>query len=79
MTTTTERPPLTARQQDVLDWIVGYIDVRGYSPTIREIASHYGWKTPNAVACHLKPLRKKGYITWQDGCSRTLRVIGGDA
>lgn len=79
MTTATERQPLTARQQDVLDWISGYIDVKGYSPTVREIANHYGWKTPNSVMCHLNPMRKKGYITWQDGCSRTLRVIGGDA
>lgn len=79
MTTATERQPLTARQQDVLDWIVGYIDTHGYSPTVREIANHYGWRTPNSVMCHLTPMRKKGYVTWQDGCSRTLRVIGGDA
>jgi repressor LexA len=77
--TTTERQPLTPRQQDIRDWIAGYIDVHGYSPTVKEIANHYGWRTPNSAKCHLNPMRKKGYITWQDGCSRTLRVIGGDA
>ena len=79
MTTATDRQPLTPRQQDVLDWISGYIDVHGYSPTVREIQHAYGWKTPNAAKCHLEPMRKKGYVIWQDGCSRTLRVIGGDA
>ena len=74
-----ERQPLTARQQDVLNWISGFIDTRGYSPTVREIQHAYGWKTPAATTCHLVPMRKKGYVTWQDGCSRTLRVIGGDA
>lgn len=78
MTTATERPPLTPRQQDVLMWISGYIDVHGFSPTVREIGSHYGFSL-NGVKTHLNALRRKGYITWQDGCSRTLRVIGGDA
>lgn len=78
MTTTTERQPLTARQQDIRDWIAGYIDVHGFSPTVREIGSHYGFTT-NGVKTHLNALRRKGWVTWQDGCSRTLRVIGGDA
>ena len=79
MTTATEREPITARQTDVLNWIAGFIDVHGYSPTVREIQHAYGWKTTNATMCHLHPLRRKGYVTWVDGCSRTLRVIGGDA
>ena len=78
MTTATDRQPLTPRQQDVLDWISGYIDVHGYSPTIRQIGNAFGWTT-NGVVCHLRPMRKKGWITWQDGEARTLRVIGGDA
>ena len=79
MTTTTERLPLTARKRDLLTWISGYIDTHGYSPTVREIQHAYGWTTTNSVMCHLNPLRKHGYVTWQDGCSRTIRVIGGDA
>jgi repressor LexA len=79
MTEATERQPLTARQTDVLTWISGFIDTHGYSPTVREIQHAYGWKTPAATMCHLIPMRKKGYVEWQDGCSRTLRVIGGDA
>lgn len=78
MTTATERQPLTPRQTDIRNWIAGYIDVHGFSPTVREIGSHYGFTT-NGVKTHLNALRRKGFVTWQDGCSRTLRVIGGDA
>jgi len=76
---TTKRQPLTPRQQDVLNWISGYIDTHGFSPTLREIQHAYGWKAVSAVQCFLEVLRKKGYVTWQEGCQRTIRVIGGDA
>jgi len=76
--TTTLPTTLTPRQQEVLLWIRGYIDTHGYSPTIREIASGFGWTT-NGVMCHLRPMRRKGVVVWLDGHSRTIRVIGGDA
>jgi len=78
MTEATERQPLTPRQQEVLAWISGYIDVHGFSPTIRQIGHAFGW-TVNGVVCHLRPMKKKGWITWIEGEARTLRVIGGDA
>ena len=78
MTEAVERQPLTARQQDVLNWIAGYIDTHGFSPTIRQIGHAFGW-TVNGVACHLRPMKKKGWITWVDGEARTIRVIGCDA
>jgi repressor LexA len=74
MTTTTRRP-LTPRQQSVLDWISGFIDVHGYSPTVREVAFAFNLKSPNAVTVHLNPLRKKGYLTWIDGKPRTIRPV----
>jgi len=75
--TETSREPLTPRKRDIVSWISGYIDTHGYSPTVSEIQHAYGWSSTNSVMCHLTPLREKGYVTWQDGCSRTLRVIGG--
>lgn len=73
-TTTVERRPLTARQLDVLHWIVGFADSHGYPPTIREIGHAYGWTT-NGVKSHLEAMRKKGWVSWVDGHSRTLRVL----
>ena len=65
-------------REDRVRGIAGYIDGHDYGPTVREIASHYGWTT-NGVAGHLKALRRKGRITWQEGQSRTIRVVRGDA
>lgn len=69
---------LTPRQQDVLEFIEGWIDTHGFSPTVREISHHYK-TTVNGMVCHLKALRRKGRITWHEGQSRTIRVVRGDA
>lgn len=74
MSTTIQRRPLTPRQRDVLLWIDGFTDSHGYPPTIREIGNAYGWTT-NGVKSHLDPMRKKGWLTWTEGHSRTLRVL----
>ena len=87
MTTATERQPLTPRQQDILQWIAGFIDTHGYPPTYRQIGHHYGWKSPGAaVATHLQSLERKGVVTREPGQARTLKltplgmaIIGGDA
>lgn len=78
MSTIEEPQPLTPRQQDVLEWISGFIDTHGFSPTIREIGHAYGW-TVNGAMSHLRPMQKKGRVTWMPKQSRTIRVIGGDA
>ena len=66
---------LTPRQREILAWVDAYIASHGFSPTCRELATAFGFKGPNGAACHLRPLRRKGVITWIDGKSRTLRVI----
>lgn len=53
---------LTARQQEVLAFIRKHYREQGCAPTIREIAVGMGIKSPNAVAGHLRPLSRKGYI-----------------
>lgn len=77
MTATHELKPLTNRQREILVWLAQYIADHGYSPTIRELCQAFGFDSPNGAMCHLVPLRKKGWITWQDGQARTLRVIEG--
>ena len=74
MTTATIKP-LTQRQQSVLDWIVGFINVHDYGPTVREICFAFNFKNPNAASVHLNQLRKKGRITWEDGKARTIRIV----
>jgi repressor LexA len=77
--TVVDRDPLTSKQLKLLRWVEKYIGTNGYSPTVREIASHFDISSLNGVMCHLHAMRKKGYVTWQEKQARTLRVIGGDA
>lgn len=73
--TTAAPTELTPRQREILAWVDAYIASHGFSPTCRELAASFGFKGPNGAACHLRPLRRKGVITWIDGKPRTLRVI----
>lgn len=52
---------LTNRQEQVLGFVQSYARVRGYPPTIREIASHFGFG-PRAAKEHLDLIEKKGFI-----------------
>ena len=63
---------LTVRQQKVYDFIEERISVRGYSPTVREIAEGMGIKSPNAVIAHLRALERKGAIRRAANKSRAI-------
>lgn len=77
MTSTTERISLTERQREILVWLAKYIQANGYSPTLRELCQAFDFKSPNGAACHLGPLKRKGWIRWEEGHSRTLRIAEG--
>lgn len=77
-TTLTERQPLTQRQQEVFQFICDYRQRKGYCCTIREVAEACGSTNVTAAMCHLWPLKKKGWITWEENQSRTIRPVGGD-
>ena len=70
----TKDTPATPRQLEVRAWIAKYCECTGYHPTIREVATAFGFKSPNGVMCHLRPLRARGLVSWIDGRSRTLRA-----
>lgn len=53
---------LTAKQQEILAYIRGYIEANGYPPAIRDIGQAFAIRSPNGVMCHLKALKTKGYI-----------------
>jgi SOS-response transcriptional repressor LexA len=65
--------PLTARQQEVLECIRE--KARMYGPTVREIASQLGIKSPNGVVCHLETLERKGYIRRSKKIARGIEVV----
>lgn len=71
MTTT---PKLTARQQQILDLIEQTIASTGAPPTRAEIATAFGFRSPNAAEDHLQALARKGVIQLVGGTSRGIRL-----
>jgi repressor LexA len=65
---------LTHRQREVLDFIVDRQQRGGAIPTVREIAEHFGFASPNAAAQHLRLIEKKGHIRLLKGRARGIVV-----
>ncbi len=66
---------LTYRQKAVLDFIHRMVERRGYPPSLREIAHHFGMVGTRAVEKHIQALEKKGYLKKGTG-ARALEVMG---
>jgi repressor LexA len=67
-------PRLTARQQQILDWIRGHLEATGMPPTRAEIAAGLGFSTASSAEDHLQALAKKGALELTPGASRGLRL-----
>lgn len=68
------KPKLTKRQQEVYEFITDKIRSRGYGPTVREIGTAFGIRSPNGVMCHLQALVKKGLILREPNMSRAISI-----
>jgi repressor LexA len=66
---------LTEKQERILTMILGYIEERGYPPSIREIGNAFGISSLRGVTVHLDALERKGYIK-RMSTSRSITVIG---
>ncbi|KOE63866.1 transcriptional repressor LexA [Aggregatibacter actinomycetemcomitans] len=67
--------PLTARQQEVHDFLKHHLETTGMPPTRAEISKELGFRSPNAAEEHLKALAKKGVIEIVSGTSRGIRLL----
>ena len=65
---------LTTAQDQLLDWIKSYINDFHHSPSIRQMMVGMGLKSPAPIQSRLKHLQEKGYISWQEGKARTLKL-----
>jgi repressor LexA len=62
---------LTARQQEVLDFIRRQLELTGFSPSSREIQAHFGFQSQTAAMNHLRALERKGAINRTPGKARS--------
>ena len=67
---------LTARQQQIYDYIVAFTAENGYPPSVREIGDALDLKSPSTVHFHLKGLEEAGMINKAEGKTRAISVPG---
>jgi len=71
------REELTSTQEKVLNFLRNFLHEKGFPPTLREIAFHFGLKGPKAPQKTLHILEKKGYLRRVPGGSRAIEILGG--
>src|SRR5215467_3588034 len=67
---------LTARQQQIWDFLIRYVDDRGYPPTVREIGEAVGLASPSTVHAHLANLERAGLLRRDPTKPRALELVG---
>ena len=67
---------LTSTQKKVLIFLKDFLREKGFPPTLREIASHFGLTGPKAPQKTLNILERKGYIRRVPGLSRGTEILG---
>jgi repressor LexA len=67
---------LTARQQQIWDFLIRYVDDHGYPPTVREIGEAVGLASPSTVHAHLANLERAGLLRRDPTKPRALELSG---
>jgi repressor LexA len=65
----------TPRQRQILDFIQATQQGKGETPSLREIARHFGFRSMTAAADHIRALRRKGVLAGRPRRARALRVV----
>ncbi len=65
---------ITARQQEILTFIQQTVEQKGYPPSLREIAGHFGMVGTRGAFKHVAALIRKGHLRKGPG-ARALEVI----
>jgi repressor LexA len=72
----TGSPLLTARQQEIWQFLADYVDEHGYPPTVREIGDAVGLASPSTVHAHLANLERAGLLRRDPTKPRALELVG---
>lgn len=66
---------ISAKQQEILEYIKETILKKGYPPAVREICEAVRLKSTSSVHSHLEQLEKNGYIRRDPTKPRTIEII----
>ncbi|HEX3081898.1 MAG TPA: transcriptional repressor LexA, partial [Candidatus Saccharimonadia bacterium] len=67
--------PLTKRQKEVLDYVTQFIELHGYAPSYREIASYFKYGSVATVAEHIESLVSKGMLSKSENEARSIQLV----
>lgn len=66
---------ISAKQQEILEYIKSEIINRGYPPTVRDICEAVGLKSTSSVHAHLATLEREGYIIRDKTKPRAIEIV----
>ena len=66
---------LTAKQQEILEYIKNTILKKGYPPAVRDICEAVKLKSTSSVHSHLETLEKNGYIRRDPTKPRAIEIM----
>lgn len=66
---------LSAKQQEILDFMKSEILNKGYPPSVREICTAVNLKSTSSVHSHLSSLEEKGYIHRDPTKPRAIEIV----
>ncbi len=66
---------ITAKQEEILEYIKNEILKRGFPPAVREICQAVGLKSTSSVHSHLESLEKNGYIRRDPTKPRAIEIL----
>lgn len=69
---------ISAKQQEILQYVKDEILSKGYPPAVREICKAVHLKSTSSVHAHLETLEKKGYIRRDPTKPRAIEIIDDD-
>jgi len=69
---------MSARQQQILDFIKDEVRAKGYPPSVREIGEAVGLASSSTVHGHLDRLEKRGLIRRDKTKPRAIEILSDD-
>lgn len=66
---------LSAKQQQILDYLKQEVKKKGYPPSVREICDAVGLKSTSTVHGHLARMEKKGFLRRDPAKPRAIEIL----
>ena len=66
---------ITAKQEEILEYIKSQILERGFPPSVRDICEAVHLKSTSSVHSHLETLEKNGYIRRDPTKPRAIEIL----